>query len=97
MVTILAYAGDAVSILSLSIMFSLSLAVQRALPDISRIKIWALPVLAVLVSFPLGYLARSWPPNAVSAGVVLGARALAAGLFALAHLSLAQRRGDGGG
>jgi hypothetical protein len=91
--TILAYAGDAVSILSLSIMFSLSLAVQRNVPGVSRVKIWALPALAVLVSLPLGYLARTWPPNAVSAGVVLGARTLAAGLFALAHLSMAQRRG----
>jgi hypothetical protein len=90
---ILAYAGDTISILSLSIMFGLSLAVQRNVPGISRVKVWALPVLAVLVSFPLGYLARTWPPNVVSAGVVLGARALAAGLFALAHLSLAQRRG----
>ena len=93
MATILAYAGDAISILSLSIMFSLSLAVQKNVPGISRAKIWALPVLAALVSFPLGYLARTWPPNDVSAGVVLGVRALAAGLFALAHLSLAQRRG----
>ena len=92
MIAILAYAGDAISILSLSMMFSLSLAVQRNVPDVGRVKIWALPVLAILVSLPLGYLARTWPPNAVSAGVVLGARALAAGLFALAHLSLAQRR-----
>jgi hypothetical protein len=91
-ISILAYAGDALSVLSLSIMFSLSLAIQRGVPGISRVKIWALPALAVLVSFPLGYLARTWPTEAVSAGAVLGARALAASLFALAHLSLAQRR-----
>jgi hypothetical protein len=93
LVAILAYAGDAVSVLSLSIMFSLSLAVQRNLPDVNRIKIWLLPALAVLVSFPLGFVARTWPGDAMDAGVVLGARTLAAGLFALAHLSLAQRRG----
>ncbi|WP_374469393.1 hypothetical protein [Phenylobacterium sp.] len=93
MVQVLAYVGDALSVLALSIMFSLSLAIHRADPQASRVRIWALPALAVLLSFPLGYLARTWPAEAVQAGVVVGARALLASTLAIAHLSLMQRRG----
>ena len=92
MIAILAYVGDAVSVLSLSIMFSLSLAIHRNAPDASRAKIWALPVLAVLVSFPLGYVARTWPVDATNAGLMLAIRAFAASSFALAHVSLARPR-----
>jgi hypothetical protein len=88
----LAYAGDALSILALSIMFSLSLAVQKAVPGVSRVKVWALPALAVIVSFPLGYMARTWPTAFVEAGIVFGARSLLSALFAILHLSFAQRR-----
>ena len=93
MVSILAYVGDAVSVLSLSIMFSLSLAIHRGVPDAPRVKIWALPALAVLVSFPLGYLARTWPADAANAGLILALRAFVASSFALAHVSLAKPRG----
>ena len=92
MATILAYLGDALSVLALSIMFSLSLAVHRADPAANRLRIWALPAVAGLVSFPLGYVARTWPSDAVEAGVVVGARALLASLFAILHLSAIQRR-----
>ncbi|MCR5878082.1 hypothetical protein [Phenylobacterium sp. J367] len=92
MAGILAYVGDALSVLALSIMFSLSLAIHRADPSASRLRIWALPAIAVLVSFPLGYVARTWPTDAVEAGVVVGARALLASLFAILHLSTIQKR-----
>jgi hypothetical protein len=91
-IAILAYVGDAVSVLSLSIMFSLSLAIHRGLPGADRLKIWALPALAVLVSFPLGYVARTWPVDVTNAGLVLAVRAFAASSFALAHVSLARPR-----
>ncbi|MET0273039.1 MAG: hypothetical protein ABW360_08620 [Phenylobacterium sp.] len=93
MITILAYVGDALSVVALSIMFSLSLAIGRADASANRVRTWALPVLAVLISFPLGYVARTWPGDGVEAGVVLGARALTASLLALAHLNAMQRRG----
>ena|GEM_PF-5690502 len=93
MVQILAYVGDALSVLALSIMFSLALAIHRADPKADRVRTWGLPVLAVLVSFPLGYVARTWPVEAVQAGLVVGARALLASTLAIAHLSLVQRRG----
>ena len=93
MVGILAYVGDALSVLALSIMFSLSLAIHRADPKADRLRTWGLPVLAVLVSFPLGYVARTWPADALQATGVAAVRALAASLFAIAHLGLVQRRG----
>jgi hypothetical protein len=89
---VLAYAGDAVAVLALSIMFSLSVAVRKARPGEGRLRLWLLPALAVLVSFPLGYLARTWPADVVQAGLVFGARALAGSLLAIAHLSVLQRR-----
>jgi hypothetical protein len=90
---ILAYAGDALSVVALSIMFSLSLAVHRNDRTANRVRIWLVPALAVLVSFPLGYVARTWPTEAVEAGLVFGARAFLASMFAIAHLSSMQRRG----
>ena len=92
MVGILAYVGDALSVLALSIMFSLSLAIQRSDAKASRLRIWALPALAVLVSFPLGYVARTWPVDPLHAGLVAAARALLASTFAIAHLSVVQQR-----
>ena len=88
----LAYVGDALSVLALSIMFSLSLALHRADPAANRLRIWAVPAIAVLVSFPLGYVARTWPADAMEAIIVCAARALLASLFAIAHLSMVQRR-----
>ena len=93
MVAILAYVGDALSILALSIMFSLSRAVARRYPQADKLRLWLLPALAVAVSFPLGYVARVWPAGGVQAGLVLGVRALAASLLAIAHLSAVERRG----
>ncbi|HEY8615388.1 hypothetical protein [Phenylobacterium sp.] len=93
MVQVLAYVGDALSVLALSIMFSLSLAIHRNDPRANRLRTWVLPAIAVLVSFPLGYVARTWPTEAVSAGLVAATRAFLGSLFALAHLSLVQRRG----
>jgi hypothetical protein len=92
-VIILAYVGDALSVVALSIMFSLSLAIHRADPAANRVRIWALPALAVAISLPLGYVARTWPGDGTEAGLVLGARALIASLLALAHLTAMQRRG----
>jgi hypothetical protein len=92
-ITLLAYAGDALSVVALSIMFSLSLAIGRADAAANRVRIWALPALAVLISFPLGYVARTWPSDGTEAGLVLGARALIASLLAIAHLNAMQRRG----
>ena len=93
MATILAYVGDALSVLALSIMFSLALALHRADPAASRIRIWAIPAIAVLVSFPLGFLARTWPQTGTDAVILCAGRALLASLFAIAQLSTLQRRG----
>lgn len=92
MVSILAYVGDGLSVLALSMIFSLSLAVQRTVPGVNRISLWAVPVIAVLVSFPLGYIARTWPADATTAAIVLGVRALTSSLFAILHLGRAQKR-----
>ena len=59
MISILAYVGDALSVLSLSIMFSLSLAVSRAAPETGR-KVWILPALAGSL-FALWHLSLARP------------------------------------
>ena len=85
--------GDAVSIMALAMMFGLARAVAKALPGASAVKVWAPPVIGLLVQLPLGALARLWPDDPVEAGAVLAGRTLVAGLFALAHLSLVRREG----
>ena len=92
LVTVLGYVGDAVSILTLSMMFGLSRAVQKSAPEAGRLKPWILPIAGLLVQLPLGALARLWPTDSVEAWTVLFGRILVAGLFALAHLGQVQKR-----
>lgn len=98
MITALAYAGDALWILALTIMFAVSRGAAGrtdapTLPvrgvELNRnLVLWALPGGAFLGSLWLVLAARNGPSSLEGAVIVFGLRALAASVLAQIHLRI---------
>ncbi|CAN7482494.1 hypothetical protein LJR225_003337 [Phenylobacterium sp. LjRoot225] len=91
------YAGDALWIVALSIMFSASRQAWRRIPQDVKpplmgvrlprgLVVWALPGAAFLLSLWFVLQARTWSDDADLAFIWFGVRAVSAPLLALLHL-----------
>jgi hypothetical protein len=92
-----AYAGDALWVIALSIMFGASRQAWRRIPPSVRpplmgarlpraLVLWALPGAAFLLSLWFALEARRFSEQGDMAFIVLGVRAVSASLLALLHL-----------
>jgi hypothetical protein len=91
------YAGDALWVLSLTIMVAASRQAWRLIPAGVRapimgarvhrtVALWALPASAFLLSLWFAYAARTRPSDGDEAFILFGIRAVAASAVALLHL-----------
>jgi hypothetical protein len=94
---ILAYAGDALWVLALAIMFGASRQAWRRVPPTARVPLmgarlprllalWALPGSAFLLSLWFAMAARTWRGDGDALLILFGVRAVSAPLLALLHL-----------
>jgi hypothetical protein len=91
------YAGDALWVIALSIMFGASRQAWRRIPPGVRpplmgarlprlLAVWSLPGAAFLLSLWFALQARTWRGDADLAFILFGVRAVSASLLALLHL-----------
>lgn len=94
---ILTYAGDALWVIALTIMFGASRQAWRRIPPGVKpplmgarlprlLVVWTLPGAAFLLSLWFALSARTWREDADLAFILFGVRAVSASLLALLHL-----------